>query len=79
LEGGSDNLCIIIADGGSQYDHYVTISLNSPGINHVASLKIVDVPLTLIFMMRQRVCRLPFQQKERPIVYLWQYGTMEDI
>jgi len=42
LGGGSDIGCIIFADKGSQYNHYVTISMNSPGIINIASLKIVD-------------------------------------
>jgi len=79
LGGGSDIVCIIFAEKGSQCDYYVTISINSPGIIHVASLEIVDAPLTLIFMMRQPVCRLPFQFKRRPIVSLLQYGTMQHV
>jgi len=69
----------MFAEKGSQYDHSVTISINSPGIIHVASLKIVDAPLMLIFMMRQLVYRLPFQLTRRPIVCLWQYGTMHHV
>jgi hypothetical protein len=53
LGGGSDIVCIIFAEKGSQYNHYVTISMNSPGIIHVARLKIVDAPLTIIFIMQQ--------------------------
>jgi len=79
LGSGSDIICIIFAKNGSEYDYYVTIMMNSTGIIYVASPKIVDALLTLIFMMRQRVCRLPFHLKRRPIVYLWQYGTMQDV
>jgi len=53
LDGGSDIICIIFAEKGSQYNHYVTLSMNSPGMIHVASPKIVDSLLTLIFMMLQ--------------------------
>jgi hypothetical protein len=53
LGGGSNTVCIIFAEKGSQYTHSETISMNSLGITHVTSLKIVDDPLTLILMMRQ--------------------------
>jgi len=61
--GGSDITCIIFADKGSQYDRYVTILMNSPRIIDVVSPKNVDALLTLIFMMWQQVCRLPFLLK----------------
>jgi hypothetical protein len=77
LGGGSDIVCIIFTEKGSQYTHSETISMNSLGIIHVTSLKIVDGPLTLIFMMRQRVCRVSFSRKCNPIVYLWRRGTMK--
>jgi len=47
LGDGSDIVWIIFADNGSQYNHYVTISMNSPGIIHGARLKIVDAPIWL--------------------------------
>ena len=53
--GGSDIVYIIFAEKDGQCDQYVTIPMNSPGIIHFASLKIVHAPLTLIFMMRQQV------------------------
>jgi hypothetical protein len=79
LGGGSDSVCIIFAEKGSEYNDYVMISMNSPGIIPVTSLKLVDALLTLIFMMQQRVCRVTFWPKRRPIVYLWQYGTMQHV
>jgi hypothetical protein len=71
LAGGSDIICIIFAEKGSQYTHSVTISISNPGIIPVTSLKMIDTALTLIFMMQQQVCRVPFWLKRRPIVYLW--------
>jgi len=40
--GGSDIVCTIFADKRSQYNLYVPISINSPGIFAVRSLKITD-------------------------------------
>jgi len=65
---------ISFAENGSQHDQYVTISMNSPGTLHVTSLKVVDVPLKVIFLMPQWVCRLPFSLKWCPRVYFWQKG-----
>jgi len=79
LGGGIDIVSIIFAEKGSQYNQHVTISKSSPGIIHVASLKIVDAPLLLIFMMQQRVCCVPFWLNRRPIVCLWQCGTMQHL
>jgi hypothetical protein len=79
LGGRIGIVCIIFADNESQYNHYVIISMNSPGMIQVTSLKIVDAVLMLILMMRQRVCRLPVLLKGRPMIYLWQYGTMQQI
>jgi len=42
FSGCSNIICIIFADKGSQYDHYATTLMNSPGIIHVARLKIID-------------------------------------
>jgi hypothetical protein len=53
LEGGSDIVSIIFTKKGSKYNHSVTISMNTPGIIHGTSLKIIFALLTLIFMMRQ--------------------------
>jgi hypothetical protein len=77
--GGSDISCIIFADQGSQYNHFVTISMNSPGIIHVTRLNIVDAALTVIFIMWQRVCRFSLWLKRRPTVYHWQYETMQHV
>jgi hypothetical protein len=71
LGGGSDIVCLMFAEKGSQYTYSVTISMNSLGIIHVRSLKIIDAQLTLIFMMRQRICRVSVLLKRRPTVYLW--------
>jgi hypothetical protein len=60
LGGGSDIVCTMFAEKGSQYTHSVTILMSSPGIIHVTSLKMVDALLTHIFMMRQRLYRVPF-------------------
>jgi hypothetical protein len=42
LAAGSDMVCIIFADIESQYDQYEMISLNSPRISHLTSVKIVN-------------------------------------
>jgi hypothetical protein len=50
LGNGSDSVWnfFFFADNASQYNHYVTILMNSPGIMHGARLKIVDTPMSLI-------------------------------
>ena len=61
LSGGGGNIFFIIfSEKCSQYNHYVMISMNSPGIIHSTSLKIVDAALSLILMMQQLMCCLPF-------------------
>jgi hypothetical protein len=65
---------MIFASKRSQYDHYVTISINSSGIFHVSSLVIIHALLTLIFIMQQLVYRLPFQLQSRLLVYLSNMG-----
>jgi hypothetical protein len=72
-------ICIIFAKKDSQYTYSETISMNSLGIIHVTSLKIIDALLTLIFMMQQRVCRVSFLLKRHPIVYLWRRGTIQHL
>ena len=47
LGDGSDIVCIIFADNRSRYNHYVTISMNSPWIIHGGRLKIVDALMRL--------------------------------
>jgi len=51
--GGSDIVCIIFAEKGSKYTLSLKISMNSPGIIHLTSLKIADALLTLVLIMRQ--------------------------
>jgi hypothetical protein len=52
LEGGIDIVCISFAETGRQYNHYVTISMNSSGIIHVTSLQIFDALLMLVLMIQ---------------------------
>jgi hypothetical protein len=63
-------VCSIFAETGSPSNHYVTISKSSPGIIHDTSQKIVDARLTLIFIMPQQVCCVPFWVNRRSIVWL---------
>jgi hypothetical protein len=67
------------AETDSQYNHYVTILKSYPGIIHVTSLKMIDAPLTIIFMMPQRVCRIPFWLNRRLIVFLWRCGMLQHL
>jgi len=76
--GGSSNIVSSsFAHNGRQYYDYGWMPLHSPVIIQDASSEIIDAPLTLISMMAQGACCLPFWLVWRPILLLWIDATMQ--
>jgi len=59
LEAGSNILTRFFAYKGGQYIDYGLMSLHSPWGVQDERRKIFDAPVSLIFKMGQRACRLP--------------------